>query len=46
MRAVTFDRYGGPEVLALNEIAVPVPHDEQVLVRVGAASLNPFDWHN
>ena len=46
MRAVTFDRYGGPEVLTLEEIAEPVPHDEQVLVRVGAASLNPFDWHN
>ena len=45
MRALTFDRYGGPEVLALEDVAEPVPNDEQVLVKVHAAGLNPFDWH-
>ena len=45
MRAATFDRYGGPEVLQLETIGDPTPSDEQVLVRVRAAGLNPFDWH-
>lgn len=45
MRALTFDRYGGPEVLTLDDVPEPVPSDEQVLVKVRAAGLNPFDWH-
>lgn len=45
MRAIVFDRYGSPDVLQLKEIDVPVPEDNQVLVRVQAASVNPLDWH-
>jgi NADPH:quinone reductase-like Zn-dependent oxidoreductase len=45
MRAITQDRYGGPDVLALNEVPVPVPGEGQVLVRVVNASLNIYDWH-
>ena len=37
--------YGSPEVLELNEIEKPVPGADQVLVRVKAASVNPYDWH-
>ncbi|WP_392543110.1 NAD(P)-dependent alcohol dehydrogenase [Oryzobacter telluris] len=44
MRAVVYDRYGGPEVLRLEEVAVPVPRAGQVLVRVVATSLNLSDW--
>src|SRR5262249_34502301 len=33
------------DVLKLEEIEKPVPDDDQVLVRVRAASVNPFDWH-
>jgi NADPH:quinone reductase-like Zn-dependent oxidoreductase len=46
MKAITFTRYGSPEVLQLTEIEKPVPNDSQVLVRVHAASANPLDWHS
>jgi NADPH:quinone reductase-like Zn-dependent oxidoreductase len=38
-------RFGGPEHLALKEIDIPTPSDDQVLVRVRAASVNAHDWH-
>lgn len=45
MKAVVFERYGGPDVLELQDIPVPEVGDDGVLVRVGAAALNPYDWH-
>src|SRR3954471_14071156 len=45
MRAIVYDRYGGPDVLELREIDKPELTDDGVLVRVKAASVNPFDWH-
>jgi NADPH:quinone reductase-like Zn-dependent oxidoreductase len=45
MRAITQDRYGGPEVLELRDIATPVPKDDEVLVRVHAAGLDRGVWH-
>ena len=45
MRAIVHPCYGGPETLRYEEIAKPVPGDNQVLVRVRAASVNPYDWH-
>ncbi len=41
--AITFDRYGGPEVLQYSEVDLPQPGSGQVRVRVIAASVNPFD---
>lgn len=38
-------KYGSPDVLELREIDKPAPMDNQVLVRVQAASVNPIDWH-
>lgn len=45
MRAVTARRYGGPEVLAVEEVAAPAAADGRILVRVHASSLNAADWH-
>jgi NADPH:quinone reductase-like Zn-dependent oxidoreductase len=43
MRAVQFDRYGGPDVLEVRTIPVPRPGSDEVLVRVYASGLNPKD---
>jgi NADPH:quinone reductase-like Zn-dependent oxidoreductase len=43
MRAVVIDAYGGPEVMKLEEVARPEPADDEVLIRVVAASINPVD---
>lgn len=45
MQAVVYHEYGSPGVLRLEEIEKPVANDNQLLVRVRAASVNPFDWH-
>jgi NADPH:quinone reductase-like Zn-dependent oxidoreductase len=45
MKAIRFYRHGPPEVLELADIDVPAVGDDEVLVRVRAASVNPLDWH-
>ena len=45
IQAITYCDYGTSEVLHLETIEKPVPADNQVLVRVRAASVNPLDWH-
>jgi NADPH:quinone reductase-like Zn-dependent oxidoreductase len=45
MQGIVFDRYGSPDVLELRETEAPTAKDDQVLVRVHAASVNPLDWH-
>ena len=44
MKAMVQDTYGSAEVLALREIDKPEIADDQVLVRVRAAGVNPADW--
>src|ERR1044071_1105651 len=43
MKAITHCEYGGPEVLKLEEVEKPSPADNQLLVKVRAASVNPLD---
>src|SRR5215472_1533846 len=45
MKAIRFDRYGPPDVLQLRDVDMPVVGEDDVLVRVRAASVNPLDWH-
>ncbi|MEU5903204.1 NAD(P)-dependent alcohol dehydrogenase [Micromonospora sp. NPDC047467] len=45
MKAIVQDRYGPPETLQLADVDMPVPADDEVLVRVEAAALNAYDWH-
>jgi NADPH:quinone reductase-like Zn-dependent oxidoreductase len=45
MRAITYDTYGSPEVLRLEEAERPEVGDDEVLIHVRAASVNPIDWH-
>ena len=43
MKAVRYCEYGSPDVVKLDEVEKPVPNDNQVLVKVRAASLNALD---
>ena len=45
MKATVYHKYGSPDVLELQEVAKPIVTDGDVLVRVHAASANPYDWH-
>ncbi|WP_461164264.1 NADP-dependent oxidoreductase [Arthrobacter sp. R4-81] len=44
MRAYVITRYGGPEAMALRDVATPVPGPGHVLIKVRAAGLNPVDY--
>ena len=43
MRAIVIRAYGGPDVMKLENVTRPEPADDEVLIRVVAASINPVD---
>ena len=45
MKAIVYHNYGSPDVLKLEEVEKPTPSDDEVLIKVQAASVNPQDWH-
>ena len=45
MKAIRVHQYGGPEVLQLEDVPDPTPGAGQVLVRVKAAGVNPYDTY-
>ncbi|MDH3730861.1 MAG: NAD(P)-dependent alcohol dehydrogenase [Acidimicrobiia bacterium] len=45
MKAVSYRSYGSPEDVEVLEVDQPAPGDDDVLIRVHAASVNPYDWH-
>jgi NADPH:quinone reductase-like Zn-dependent oxidoreductase len=46
MRAIVYTQYGPPDVLRFQEVPKPAPKDNEILIELRAASLNPLDFHN
>jgi antitoxin MazE len=45
MKAAVHREYGPPDVVQIEDVEKPVPNDDEVLIEVRAASVNPLDWH-
>lgn len=45
MKAIVYKKYGSPDILELKEMEKPTPNDDEVLIKIYAASVNPLDWH-
>src|SRR5678815_4884079 len=44
MKAIVYHRYGSSDMLKLEDVDIPAPEDNQVLVKVHAVSINRSDW--
>jgi NADPH:quinone reductase-like Zn-dependent oxidoreductase len=44
MKAIVYQGFGSPDILRCEEIDKPIPGDDEVLLKVRAASVNPLDW--
>jgi len=45
MKAIVYYNYGSPDVLEFKEVDKPIPKEDEVLIKVHAASVNPLEWH-
>ena len=46
MKAIVARCYGSPDILSFEDVAKPVPAEDELLVKVHAAAVNPLDWHS
>jgi NADPH:quinone reductase-like Zn-dependent oxidoreductase len=44
VKAIVYTKYGSPDVLQLKEVEKPVPKEDEVLIKIYAASVNSWDW--
>jgi NADPH:quinone reductase-like Zn-dependent oxidoreductase len=44
MKAIVCTKYDSPDVLQLQEVAKPAPEDDEVSIKIHAASVNARDW--